>query len=201
MKAVPSPLLGAFIACALVAEVAVALPRLTDDQRRRLAAGEVIVLDTLPPMASKGAHGGTALAIVHVSPEQVWRVLTDYKSHPRYYPRVTSVEVLESDERHALVRYQVAIGPMSFGFHMDKYPDPRRRRIEWKLAEGRANSLFRENGGYWQVEEVSGATVVTYSIGVRTLVPAFLTFGSERDSLVDTVSNLRKLAEERRSAP
>jgi ribosome-associated toxin RatA of RatAB toxin-antitoxin module len=172
-----------------------ALPRLTDDQKHRLAAGEVIVLDTLPPMAGKTAHGGTALGIVRASPEQVWRVLVDYRGHTRYYPRVTAVEVLEADERHALVRYHVSIGPFSFAFHMDKYPDPRRRRIEWKLAEGRANSLFRENAGYWQIDEAAGATVVTYAIGVRTLLPPFLTLGSERDSLVETITAMRKVVE------
>jgi len=190
-------LLGAVILCALATEVAVALPHLSDDQKRRLTAGEVILLDTLPPNAGKSAHGGTALAIVRASPEHVWSVLVDYSGHPRFYPRVTGVEVLEADERHALVRYQVTIGPLSFSFHMDKYPDPRRRRIEWKLAEGRDNSLFRENGGYWQIEQAAGATVVIYSIGVRTLLPGFLTFGSERDSAAETVSALRKVAEER----
>jgi ribosome-associated toxin RatA of RatAB toxin-antitoxin module len=189
------------IACALATDVAMALPRLTDDQRHRLAAGDVIVLDALPPGAGKSAHGGTALAIVRASPEQVWRVLVDYRGHPRFYPRVTAVEVLEVDERHALVRYHVGIGPFSFGFHMDKYPDPRRRRIEWKLADGRANGLFRENAGYWQIDEAAGATVVTYAIAVRTLLPGFLTLGSERDSLAGTVTAMREVAENRTPEP
>jgi len=169
---------------------------LTDEQQRRLSAGEVIVSDVLPPGASAGAQGGTAFGIVRAEPERVWRTLTDYRSHPRYYPRVTGVEVLESNERHALVRYQVGIGPFTFHFHMDKYPDPSRRRIEWQLAEGRANSLFRENTGYWQVAEAAGGTLVTYAIGVRTVLPGFMTLGRERDSLVDTVRALRRLVEE-----
>jgi len=171
-------------------------PILSDDQQRRLAVGEVIVLDALPPRAGKSAHGGTALAIVRASPEQVWRILIDYPGHTRYYPRVTGVEVLEADEQHALVRYEVGIGPFSFGFHMHKYADRARRRIEWQLAEGRANSLFRENTGYWQLDAEPGGSLVTYAIAVRTILPAFATYGSERDSLVDTVRALRKLAEE-----
>jgi ribosome-associated toxin RatA of RatAB toxin-antitoxin module len=176
-------------------------PILSDDQQRRLGAGEVIVLDTLPPKAGKSAHGGTALAIVRASPERIWRILVDYPGHTRYYPRVTGVEVLEIDERHALVRYEVGIGPFSFGFHMNKYLDPIRRRIEWQLADGRANSLFRENSGYWQLEEAAGGTLVTYAIAVRTILPAFATSGTERDSLVDTLKSLRKLAEDGAGAP
>jgi len=170
-------------------------PVLSADQQRRLGAGEVIVLDELPPRASTSAHGGTALAIVRASPEQVWRILIDYPGHTRYYPAVTSVEVLEADEQRALVRYQVKIGFFSFKFHMNKYPDPIRHRIEWQLADDRPNGLFRENTGYWQLGEAPGGTLVTYAIAVRTILPGFVTSGSERDSLVDTIRSLRKLAE------
>jgi ribosome-associated toxin RatA of RatAB toxin-antitoxin module len=171
-------------------------PDLSDDQRRQLAAGEVVVRDALPPGASKAARGGTALAVVRASPEQVWRVLVDYPGHSRYYPRVVAAEVVESNERQVVVRYEVGIGPFAFNFHMNKYPDPRRRRIEWHLAEGRANGLFRENSGYWQVEAADRASLVTYAIAVRTMVPAFLTLGAERDSLTETITGMRKLAEE-----
>jgi polyketide cyclase/dehydrase/lipid transport protein len=174
---------------------------LSGDQQRRLDQGEVIVLDALPPRAGPSAQGGTALAIVRASPERVWSILIDYPGHTRYYPRVTHVEVLEADDRHALLRYEVGIGPFSFGFHMIKHPDPVRHRMDWQLAEGRANSLFRENTGYWQLVEAAGGTLVTYAIAVRTILPAFATSGSVRNSLVDTIRSLRKLAEESDDAP
>jgi ribosome-associated toxin RatA of RatAB toxin-antitoxin module len=169
---------------------------LSEDDRRRLGAGDVIVRDAMPPGASSSARGGTALALVRASPEQVWQVLTDYPGHARYYPRVTAAEVVESDERQVLVRYQVGIGPFSFGFHMTKYPDPARRRIEWRLADGHSHGLFRENSGYWQVDPSERSSLVTYAIAVRTLMPSFVTGGAERDSLVQTITALRKLVEQ-----
>ena len=111
------------------------------------------------------------------------------------------MEVLEADERHALVRYEIGIGPTSFTFHLNKYPDPVRRRIEWQLAEGRANSMFRENSGYWQIDDASGGTMVTYAIAVRTTLPGFFTSGSERQSVVDTITSMRKLVESEAGAP
>lgn len=168
---------------------------LSVDQQQRLGAGDIVVLDTLPPGAGKETRGATGLAVLRASPTEVWRVLTDYRNHVRFYPRVTGVDVLQSDDRHALVRYQIGVGPMSFAFHMDKYPDPVRRRIEWHLAEGKSNSLFRENSGYWQVDDASGGTLVTYAIAVRTILPGFATAGSERQSVVDTIMALRKLIE------
>jgi ribosome-associated toxin RatA of RatAB toxin-antitoxin module len=169
----------------------------SDDVRRRLAAGEVVVTPALPPGASKTARGGTALAMMRASPEQVWRVIVDYRGHPRYYPRVTAAEVVDSDERHVLVRYQVTVSPFSFGFYMDKYPDPGRRRVEWHLADGHSHGLFRENSGYWQVDDAdtTDTCVVTYAIAVRTLLPGFITGGREHASLTETVTGLRKLVE------
>jgi len=169
---------------------------LSTDQQRRLAAGEGVVLDTLPPGASTSARGGTAVGLVRAAPDRVWPVLIDYRGHPRYYPRVVSAELVEADAQHAVVRYEVTVGPFSFAFHMIKYPDPVRRRIEWRLDAAHANNFFRENTGYWQVEPAEGGSLVTYAIAVRTILPGFVTLGAERGSLVDTITKLRKLVED-----
>jgi ribosome-associated toxin RatA of RatAB toxin-antitoxin module len=154
----------------------------------------------MPPGATATARGGTALAVVRAPVEQVWRVLVDYKGHSRYYPRVVNAEVIDTNEKRVLVRYDVGIGPFAFGFHMDKYPDPKRRRIEWHLAEGHSHGMFRENSGYWQVDEIPSASLVTYAIAVRTVLPSFVTGAAERDSLVQTITAMRKLVEEENRA-
>jgi len=169
---------------------------LSADQQHRLAAGEVVVLDALPPGASESARGGTAVALVRAAPDRVWPVLVDYRGHPRYYPRVVSAELVEADARRALVRYEVAVGPFSFSFHVIKYPDPVRRRIDWHLDPGHANNFFRANTGYWQVDPAHGGSLVTYAIAVRTILPGFATLGAERESLVSTIKKLRKLVED-----
>lgn len=167
---------------------------LTAEQQQRLADGGIVVLDTRPPGASSSAGGGTAVAIVQAPVERVWGVLTDYPGHPRYYPNVVAAEVLEVSGARVLVRYTVRIGIFTFRFHMRKESDPDRRRIEWHLAEDRANGLLRENSGYWLVEaHPGGGSLVTYAIAVRSYVPAFLTAGSERDSLVETIKGLRRV--------
>jgi ribosome-associated toxin RatA of RatAB toxin-antitoxin module len=181
----------------LTAAWAVPAAGTSEDERRRLAAGQVVVTDELPPGASATAHGGTAVAIFRAAPEQVWRVIVDYRGHPRYYPRVTAADVVETDERRAIVHYRVAVGPFSFRFYMEKHPDPQRRRVEWHLAEGRPHGLFRENSGYWQIKPADDgeASLVTYAIAVRTMLPAFVTAGGESSSLTETMIALRKLVE------
>ena len=186
----------------LVATVMSATPEapaaaLTDEVRRRLAANEIVVTDVMPPGASSTARGGTALAVVRASPDRVWRVIVDYANHPRLYPRVSSAEVVETDARRTVVRYGVSVGPFSFSFFMDKYPDPRRRYTHWNLAHGRGHGLFRENSGYWHVEDQAtvDTSLVAYAIAVRTAVPGMFTEGTTRASLVETVTALRKLVE------
>jgi ribosome-associated toxin RatA of RatAB toxin-antitoxin module len=188
------------MALGLAAALGAAPLGMSADQQHRLAAGEVVVLDILPPNASESARGGTAVALVRAAPARVWSVLIDYRGHPRYYPRVVSAELVEADAQHAVVRYEVGVGPFSFGFYMIKYPDPVRRRIDWRLDTGHANNFFRENTGYWQVDPADGGNLVTYAIAVRTILPGFATLGAERDSLVDTIKKLRKLVEDEKGA-
>jgi hypothetical protein len=82
---------------------------------------------------------------------------------------------------------------------MVNYPDPRQRRVEWHLAEGRPHGLFRENSGYWQVDvtDDGAASLVTYAIAVRVMLPASVTARGERASLTETIVALRKLVEAR----
>ena len=189
-------LIVAFLLLAARASAAQSTPpvEVSADDQQRLAAGAVIVLDARPPGASDGADGGTAMGRVAASPEVVWRIIVDYKNHPTIYPRVTSAEVVRADERSVRVRYALSIGFMSLDLVMDKYPDAARRRTEWRLAEDQPSQFFLENSGYWQVDEAPGGSLVTYAVATRTLLPAFMTRGSQRESLVTTVENLRRRA-------
>ncbi|MBI2525456.1 MAG: SRPBCC family protein [Candidatus Rokubacteria bacterium] len=171
---------------------------MSEEQRRRLEGGDVVVLDILPPgHQAAAAQGGTAFSLVNAPPEAVWQLVIDYPRHVGLYPKVTMAEVLEVGDDHALVRYVVGVGLFSFRFHVDNYPDAGRRRLAWQLAAGRSNGLFRANWGYWHVEPHGAATMLTYSIAARTVLPAFLTRGAEREGLVDTIKAVRDRAEGR----
>jgi hypothetical protein len=171
-------------------------PALSADQQRRVDAGEIVLLDTLPPGAGKSSDGGTAIALVAAPAAVVWDILVDVRNHPAIYPRVVHAEPTRVDARHVRVRYTLAVGPFPVVLHVDKYPDPARRRVEWRLAEDRPSRLFSENSGYWQVDALGDCALVTYAVATRTLFPAFLTRGAQRDSLVATVEAVRRKARE-----
>lgn len=169
---------------------------LSPNQLWRLEHGEIVVLDVVPPGGGmRPGQGGTAVTFVNASPKKVWRVLVDYPRHSGLYPRVTSAEVLEADRGHTLVRYVVGVGPLSFGFHVNNYPDEAHGRLVWQLDRERRNSLFHDTWGYWQVEPHGAGVMLTYAMAARTTLPAFLTRGAERDGLVETVKAVRERAE------
>lgn len=169
---------------------------LSPDQRTRLEAGDVVLLDLLPPGGDPGrSQGGTALAVVNAAPATVWQVLVDWHRHSGLFPRVVGAEVLEADGAHTLVRYTVGVGPLSFGFHVNNYPNTDQRLLTWRLATNRRNDLFRDSWGYWQLERAPHGTLLTYAMAARTVLPEFLTRGAERDGLVETVKAVRERAE------
>jgi hypothetical protein len=171
-----------------------ALGDLSAAERARLERGEVVVQDVLPAGGPAGAQGGTALVFVPARPEAVWRLLVDYPRHAGRYPHVVAADVLEAGAGRTLVRYLVGVGPFSFRFHVHAYPDAARRRLHWALAPGHPNDLFHENRGYWQLEPAGEGVVVTYAIASRTVLPAFLTRGSGRQALVETLQAVRRRA-------
>jgi ribosome-associated toxin RatA of RatAB toxin-antitoxin module len=187
-----------FVLCGLIVAgwaPAVNALSLSADQHLRLERGEIVVLDVLPGGGGGRGQGGTAVAVVRATPDAVWRLLVDYPHHTGLYPRVVTTEVLQRDARHALVRYEIGVGPFSFRFHVDNYPDVPRHRLVWRLAHDRPNGLFRDTWGYWQVESHAEDTVLTYAMAARTVLPAFLTRGSERAGLVDALTAVRARAE------
>jgi ribosome-associated toxin RatA of RatAB toxin-antitoxin module len=183
-------------ALVMLATPAFARPSLTLEQQRRLERGDVVLLNVLPPGGdARGGQGGTGMALVHASADAVWRVLVDYQHHTGIYPRVLDSRVLERDDTRALVRYVVGVGPFAFGFHVNNFPEPARGRLEWRLAGDRRNDLFRDSWGYWQIDPVQHGVVLTYAMAARTVLPAFVTRGAERDGLVETLRAVRDRAE------
>lgn len=169
---------------------------LSPEQHARLKQGDIVLLDAVPPGGDvTRSQGGTVVALVKASPATVWEVLVDWERHAGLFPRVVNAEVVESDAARTLVRYTLGVGPVSFGFHVNNYPDRDQRRLTWRLATERRNDLFRDSWGYWQLTRDPLGTILTYAMGARTALPPFLTRGAERQGLVETIKAVRGRAE------
>jgi hypothetical protein len=180
----------------ITSSTALGVAPLSGEQQRRVDAGEIVLLDVLPSGGdTERSRGGTAIGLVRASPATVWGILVDYHRHSGLYPRVVGAKVLEADATRALVHYAVGVGPFSFGFHVNNFPEESRGRLVWRLAHDRPNDLFHDSWGYWQVEPHARGAIVTYAMAARTVLPAFMTRGAERDGLTEALRAVRARAE------
>lgn len=179
----------------LPSPVAASLSLSSDDQRL-LRQGRILFKTDLPDGGTgSGAMGGTALAVLRADTDTVWRTLMNFSGHAGLFPRVKESEVLQHGTDWTLVRYLVAVGPFAFRFFVNNYADPSAHVLRWELDRGRNNDLFRDHWGYWKVEPWGEGVLVTYAMGSRTILPAFLTRGAGQEGAVLTVKALKERVE------
>lgn len=163
---------------------------------RLLRQGRILFKSDIPAGGtSDAAMGGTALVLLHTDRETIWRTLVDFPGHAGLFPRVKESAVVERGGGRTLVRYLVSVGPFAFRFFVNNYADPANHLLRWQLDRGRDNELFRDQWGYWKVEPWDDGVLVTYAVGGRTTLPAFLTRGAGEEGAVQTVKALKERVE------
>jgi len=176
---------------------AAATPNLSPGDLGRLQRGEIVFKPDLPQSeGSQTGNGGTAMALVDADVEAVWRILTDFAHYAGLFPRLKESEVVDQFGTRALVRFHVNVGPFHFRFNIAHVVSWGNRQIRWHLDRTQTNDLFQDTWGYWQLDPLPGSRVlVTYGMASRTVLPAFLTRGSEQDSVVQTIAALKARVE------
>ncbi len=161
-----------------------------------LKAGEIVFRPEGPPGANGSAGiGGTARAYLRSDTETVWKILLDFPGHTGLFPRVKESRIIERSPDRTLVSYRVAVGPFSFRFFINNYADAGAHLLRWKLDQTRHNDLFRDHWGYWELVDLGDGVLVTYAMGGRTTLPAWLTLGAGQQGTVETVKALKTRVE------
>lgn len=104
--------------------------------------------------------------------EKVYEVLTDYEKYPDYVAGTDGVEVIESDESGALVKFSINV-IKEFTYTL-KMSHVRPNKISWEFYEG---DLFKKNNGYWElVDNGDGTTEATYELDLdfKLMVPKMI---------------------------
>lgn len=171
-------------------------PTLSSAEQRLLEEGRILFKTDIPAGGTGGAAlGGTALALLRSDTETVWRTLVDFPGHARLFPRVSESQVLERQGERTLVRYEVTVGLFAFRFFVNNYADLSSHLLRWQLDRGQHNGLFRDQWGYWKVEPWGKGVLVTYAMGGRTVLPAFLTRGGGQEAAILTLKALKERVE------
>ena len=104
----------------------------------------------------------TRSILIRAPAETIHEAVLDFKSYPKFFPEVRTVEVLHQTKKSAEVRFGIHLMKtinciLKFEIHPKK--------ISWLLVKG---DFMRHNSGSWHFDAKSGKeTEVTYSIEVK----------------------------------
>jgi ribosome-associated toxin RatA of RatAB toxin-antitoxin module len=139
---------------------------------------------------------GSAAAAVLLPhpPEQVWEVLTDFESWPRFMPHLTSTQITRREGRHEWVeqRFRILLSPMR---HTTVYElDALNGRLSWELDLEQAHDIASSRG-MWQLApaDEGRSTLLRYASSVDSgrEVPGFIERMLVERSLDDLFASLR----------
>ena len=135
------------------------------------------------------------------TPEQVWAVLADANSYPKWYPPAVTVRVLEGPPALVGTRFEIKPrGGQPFPCHVTAATSPSR-------IQTRYPGPFIMGTGEWRLATVSGDTRVTYALDVvatgwlATLLGKILPLGKIHSQAMQEVLVALEQEVGRRNAP
>ena len=150
---------------ALVALAGLAHARPTLDAARLDLLSHYEVLTFTDPF-NKGIERGKAIGVIDATPEEVFRVATDYAKYRDFMPRVVSSIVKEQDAAHALVeltaelRWPARDSTVTARYTHEKLPGDI-YRVRFDMVGG---SLLQYGGSLYIEPFGPGKTAVTYEL-------------------------------------
>jgi len=142
---------------------------LTEEQRSALDRDEILV--HLVAISGTPVKKATAVAVVDASPEQVFRVLTDYDSFTQFMPYCKKVQVQKADGDQSQVRFELDFPwPIGDRYYVLELTDRRERKGEsvvlasrWTYVPDSGN--INDTYGSWEVWPYNdGESFVRYTV-------------------------------------
>ena len=98
--------------------------------------------------------------------DKVYEVIVDYGSYTEFVDGVSGVEVIEQDEKGALVEYTLNM-IKKFTYRLKLHHD-RPNSVSWELDSG---DFFKINRGHWKLKDLGdGQTEVDYEVELEVKV-------------------------------
>jgi ribosome-associated toxin RatA of RatAB toxin-antitoxin module len=156
-------LAGGILTAALLASPAGARPTLDAGRLGELARYEVL---TFTDPSDGGIDRAKAIGVIDGTPEEIFRVATDYPRYRDFMPRVTGSSVREQAVDHALVELTAALRwPAGTSTVVARYTHERLPgdiyRVRFNMVQG---NLKRYVGALYIEPFAPGKTAVTYEL-------------------------------------
>jgi len=171
----------------------------TEDEMKRLRAGEVIVDEYIfSGPGNEKQLSFIATALVDAPPQTCFNTVRDYDHFHEFMPRVSGAKVVAKDGDCMTIRYEAGILWIDVVYYIDACAAVPGRRVEFELARDREN-FIEETRGFWEIQPVDGgkSSLVSYSayLDPGIPVPDFISLRMTRSNIVAVLENVRKRAE------
>ncbi len=124
---------------------------------------ELVFVDDFP---GKKEQYVTAGIIIDATPEQVWKVITDFENYPSFYPQTYKTEIVE---RHGnfvdvkiVLKFKISIVSTKIDYTLRYWMKEKNRILVWNLVTGD----MKVNKGQWTLIPIEDGkkTIALYSV-------------------------------------
>jgi len=130
---------------------------------------------------SKDAEGNKkslvqSAAILRFSPQDVWSVVIDFESRPKFIPGVKEAKIVRHDGNHFWLQEHLRVFLMNIRFGVINTVDPELGRVSWRIDPDTKNDIA-DTTGAWQIVGISNdRTLVHYQACIDSgqPVPGFI---------------------------
>jgi len=181
------------IACG--AKVETIRDRLSKEQWAEVQRGEIITskVDGTDAQGNKTSVVQSA-AILRFPVAEVWSVVIDFESRPRFIPGVRAVNLIRREGNQLWLEEHLRVLLMNIDFRVINTVEPQIGRVTWRLDPDGDNDIA-DTTGFWQVVSIGERrTLVHYQAKVDSgqPVPGFIEDYFAERSLPKMVGGLRE---------
>lgn len=103
--------------------------------------------------------GAQTTELFNCTPEEFYKIISDYEKYSDFLSEVKNVRVVESQEKRKLVEFHISlIKSFSYRLWINENPG---KGIHWSLESG---DLFKVSNGAWDLSDEGGKTRAKYSV-------------------------------------
>lgn len=171
---------------------------LTADETAKLLAGGAV-----RKQVKYADAGGRGISIMDVAatPDQIWAVILDFGSYPKWIDQLNSCKVLSKSGQHIFVDFQLKVLGMGVQYWIDHTYNKEKGTLTWQLDYSKQSDLD-DSTGYWLVypaPDHPGFTRVEYTVDIRVSgwVPSAIEDMLAKKGLEQATGWVKKQAEAR----
>jgi ribosome-associated toxin RatA of RatAB toxin-antitoxin module len=166
---------------------------LTEDQKKKLATGEIVFTKSISGDETKSALIQAAL-VFNQSPEKVWALLSRTEDQAKYLNEVEELQVIKKSATEDCIEFTLDVAFIELVYRVIHKFDRANLYFHWALDPTFDNSLNQLNGFWRFFPYGEGKTLARYgsNLSVSAVVPSFVENYMTRTNLPKALADVKK---------